>query len=61
MTALRPSACLLLPVSWLFVALIPGLLMLATFGLERLESRLDRGSVGAAEVAEFLAQAQPAT
>ena len=45
--------------SWLFVALIPGLLMLATFGLERLESSLDRGAVGAAEVAEFLAQAQP--
>jgi hypothetical protein len=27
-------------VSWLFAALIPGLLMLATFGLERLESSL---------------------
>jgi hypothetical protein len=47
-------------VSWLFVALIPGLLMLATFGLERLERTLNRGCVGAAEVAEFLAQAQPA-
>jgi hypothetical protein len=47
-------------VSWLFVALIPGLLMLATFGLERLESSLDRGAVGAADVAEFLAEAQPA-
>jgi hypothetical protein len=46
-------------VSWLFVALIPGLLMLATFGLERLESRLNRSCVGAADVAEFLAQAQP--
>jgi hypothetical protein len=46
-------------VSWLFVALIPGLLMLATFGLERLESSLNAGAVGAAEVAEFLAQAQP--
>jgi hypothetical protein len=46
-------------VSWLFVALIPGLLMLATFGLERLESSLDAGAVGAAEVTEFLAQAQP--
>ena len=45
--------------SWLFVALIPGLLMLATFGLERLESSLNAGAVGAAEVAEFLAQAQP--
>jgi hypothetical protein len=46
-------------VSWLFVSLIPGLLMLATFGLERLESSLNAGAVGAAEVAEFLAQAQP--
>jgi hypothetical protein len=46
-------------VAWLFVALIPGLLMLATFGLERLESRLNRSCVGAADVAEFLAQAQP--
>ena len=33
--------------------------MLATFGLERLESSLEEGAVGAAEVAEFLAQAQP--
>jgi hypothetical protein len=57
--ALRPWACLLLPVSWLFVALIPVLLMLATFGLQRLETKLDRGCVGAAEVAEFLAQARP--
>ncbi|MBV8965480.1 MAG: hypothetical protein JO191_04810 [Mycobacteriaceae bacterium] len=45
--------------SWLFVALIPALLMLATFGLERLESTLNRGCVGAEDVAEFLAQAQP--
>jgi hypothetical protein len=29
-------------VSWLLVALIPGLLMLAAFGLERLESGLAR-------------------
>ncbi|MBP2455773.1 hypothetical protein [Mycolicibacterium lutetiense] len=28
--------------SWLLVALIPGLLMLAAFGLERLEAGLDR-------------------
>ena len=28
--------------SWLLVALIPGLLMLAAFGLERLESWLER-------------------
>jgi hypothetical protein len=46
-------------VSWLFVVFIPGLLMLAAFGLERLESRLGHGSVGAADVAEFLALAQP--
>jgi hypothetical protein len=46
-------------VSSLFVLFIPGLLMLAAFGLERLESRLGHGSVGAADVAEFLAHAQP--
>jgi hypothetical protein len=34
--------------------------MLATFGLQRLESSLNRGSVGASDVAEFLAQAEPA-
>lgn len=38
---LRCSACLLIRVSWLLVAFIPGLLMLATFGLERLEAGLD--------------------
>jgi hypothetical protein len=42
----------------LLVALIPGLLMLATFGLERLESGLNRDTVSAAEVAEFLEQAE---
>jgi hypothetical protein len=47
-------------VSWLFVAFIPALLMFATFGLERLESRLGHGAVDASDVAEFLAQAQPA-
>jgi hypothetical protein len=46
-------------VSWLFVASIPALLMLATFGLERLESSLSHDCVDAADVAEFLAQAQP--
>jgi hypothetical protein len=46
-------------VSWLLVASIPALLMLATVGLERLESRLAHDCVGATEVAEFLAQAQP--
>jgi hypothetical protein len=45
-------------VSWLLVALIPGLLMLATFGLERLETGLDRYTVSATDVAEFLQQAQ---
>jgi hypothetical protein len=40
------------------VALIPGLLMLATFGLERLESGLNRDTVSATDVAEFLAQAE---
>jgi hypothetical protein len=47
-------------VSWLFAVSIPGLLMLATFGLERLESRLNRGALRASDVAEFLEQAQPA-
>lgn len=32
--------------------------MLATFGLQRLESGLDSDTVSAADVAEFLAQAQ---
>ena len=44
--------------SWLLVALIPGLLMLATFGLERLESGLARDTVSATDVAEFLQQAK---
>jgi hypothetical protein len=35
-------------VSWLLVALIPGLLMLAAFGLERLESGLARETAPAA-------------
>ena len=36
----RCSACLLFDVSWLLVCFIPGLLMLATFGLQRLEAGL---------------------
>ena len=44
--------------SSLLVAFIPGLLMLATFGLERLESGLDRDTVSATDVAEFLDLAQ---
>jgi hypothetical protein len=46
-------------VSWLLVAFIPALLMLATFGLERLESRLNPDAVHASDVAEFLERAQP--
>ena len=45
--------------SWLFVAFIPGLLMLATLGLERLESRLNSDTLMATDIAEFLQQAQP--
>jgi hypothetical protein len=45
-------------VSSLLVVFIPGLLMFATFGLERLESGLDHDTVSAADVAEFLEQAQ---
>ncbi len=41
----------------MLVAFIPGLLMLATFGLERLESGLNRDTVSASDVAEFLQQA----
>jgi hypothetical protein len=46
-------------VSWLLVAFIPGLLMLATFGLERLEAGLEKDTVSARDVAEFLEQAEP--
>ena len=45
--------------SWLLAAFIPGLLMLATFGLQRLESSLDDDTVSASDVAEFLDQAEP--
>lgn len=44
--------------SWLLVALIPGLLMLATFGLERVEAGLRRDSLSTADVDEFLEQAE---
>jgi hypothetical protein len=54
----RPSACLLLLVSWLLVAFIPGLLMLATFGLGRLEAGLDDDTVSPGDVAAFLEQAK---
>jgi hypothetical protein len=43
----------------LFVALIPGLLMLATFGLGRLEAGLVDDTLTASDVAEFLEQAEP--
>ncbi|MBX7431222.1 hypothetical protein JDV09_03720 [Mycobacterium sp. Y57] len=43
--------------SSLLVALIPGMLMLVTFGLDRVEASLDRDTISAAEVAEFLQQA----
>jgi hypothetical protein len=46
-------------VSWLLVAFIPGLLMLATFGLERLEAGLENDTLTASDVAEFLKQAEP--
>jgi hypothetical protein len=42
----------------LLVALIPGLLMAATFGLERLETGLNRDTVSATDVAKFLDQAK---
>ena len=58
MIALRPSACLLRLVSWLLVAFIPGLLMLATFGLDRLEASLDGDAVSPADVAAVLEQAK---
>jgi hypothetical protein len=46
-------------VSWLLVGLIPGLLMAATFGLQRVEAGLDRETVSALDVARFLKHAQP--
>jgi hypothetical protein len=42
----------------LLVGFIPGLLMMATFGLERLESGLTRDTVSATDVDEFLRQAR---
>jgi hypothetical protein len=43
----------------LLAAFIPALLMLATFGLQRLESSLNEDTVSASDVAEFLNQAEP--
>ena len=45
-------------VSWLLVACVPGLLMLAALGLGRLEKELAHESVTATEVAAFLEQAE---
>ncbi|MGB9225129.1 hypothetical protein [Mycobacterium sp.] len=45
-------------VSWLLVACVPGLLMLATLGLGRLEKSLAHDTVTANDVAEFLDQAE---
>jgi hypothetical protein len=45
-------------VTWLLVAFIPGLLMLATFGLDRLEASLDGDAVSPADVNAFLEQAK---
>jgi hypothetical protein len=45
-------------VSWLLVAFIPGLLMFATFGLDRLEAGLDDDTVSPADVNAFLEQAR---
>jgi hypothetical protein len=42
----------------LLVAFIPGLLMLATFGLDRLEAGLDDDTVSPADVNAFLEQAK---
>jgi hypothetical protein len=42
----------------LLVAFIPGLLMLATFGLDRIEAVLDGDAVSPADVTAFLEQAK---
>jgi hypothetical protein len=45
-------------VSWLLVACVPGLLMLVTFGLGRLESDLAHDTVSVTDVDEFLEYAE---
>ena len=45
-------------VSWLLVACVPGLLMLATLGLGRLEKELTTDTVTATDVDEFLEHAE---
>jgi hypothetical protein len=44
-------------VSWLLVACVPGLLMLATLGLGRLEKEISHDTVTATDVDEFLEHA----
>lgn len=44
--------------SWLLVACVPGLLMLGTLGLGRLEKELAHDTVTATDVAEFLENAE---
>lgn len=55
---MRPSPCLLQLVSWLLVAFIPGLLMLATFGLSRLEEGLGETEGLGDDVTAMLEQAK---
>src|SRR6201982_3281735 len=45
-------------VSWLLVASVPGLLMLATLGLGRLEREVANDTVTATDVDEFLEHAE---
>ena len=44
--------------SWLLVSFIPGLLMLATFGLDRLEAGLDTDTISPEDVVAVLEQAK---
>lgn len=47
--------------TWLLAVSVPGLMMLSTFGLQRLESGLDTNRTAADEaVAEYLRQAEEA-
>jgi hypothetical protein len=47
-------------VSWLLAVCVPGLLMLATFGLERLESGItDKAADDADSLSKFIAAAAP--
>jgi hypothetical protein len=46
-------------VSWLLVACVPGLLMLVTLGLGRLETEVAHNTVTATDVDEFLEYAEP--